>query len=146
MKRKGKTPERDVCTGSSWRNRITARPAKVLPARSSRPVRGRPAPRQETDSRPWPVAALVLVMDPESRLRIDPAVTRVALDLTGMESRVAVLLAEGMSVGQIAAATGRKESTIRSHVKHMFTKHGLSRQVDLVRLVLALAGVPEPRD
>ncbi|MCY4381574.1 MAG: helix-turn-helix transcriptional regulator [Nitrospinae bacterium] len=105
-----------------------------------------PVARQDTDSRPWPVAALVLVMDPESRLRIDPAVTRVALDLTGMESRVAVLLAEGMSVGQIAAATGRKESTIRTHVKHIFTKHGLKRQVDLVRLVLALAGVPEPRD
>ncbi len=41
---------------------------------------------------------------------------------------------------------GRKESTIRTHVKHIFTKHGLTRQVDLVRLVLALAGVPEPRD
>ncbi len=105
-----------------------------------------PVARQETDSRPWPVAALVLVVDPESRLHIDPAVTRVALGLTGMESRVAVLLAEGMSIGQIAAAMGRKESTIRTHVKHMFTKHGLTRQVDLVRLVLALAGVPEPRD
>ena len=56
-----------------------------------------------------------------------------ALGLTGMESRVAVLLAEGMSVRQIAAATGRKESTIRSHVKHIFVKHGLSRQAELVR-------------
>ncbi len=71
---------------------------------------------------------------------------RVALGLTGMESRVAVLLAEGKSVREIATAMGRKESTIRTHVKHMFTKHGLTRQVDLVRLVLALAGVPEPRD
>ncbi len=88
----------------------------------------------------------MLVVDPESRLRIDPAVTRVALGLTGMESRVAVLLAEGKSVREIAAAMGRKESTIRTHVKHIFTKHGLSRQVDLVRLVLALAGIPEPRD
>ena len=45
-----------------------------------------------------------------------------------------------------AWATGRKESTIRTHVKHMFAKHGLSRQIDLVRLVLSLAGVPESRD
>ena len=62
-----------------------------------------------------------------------------------MESRVAVLLAEGMNVREVAAATGRGESTIRSHVKHMFAKHGLSRQADLVRLVLSLAGAPESR-
>ena len=68
-----------------------------------------------------------------------------ALDLTRMESRVAVLLAQGMSVGEVAAATGRKESTIRSHVKHMFTKRGLERQADLVRLVLSLAGAVDAR-
>ena len=43
------------------------------------------------------------------------------------------------------AAMGRGESTIRSHVKHMFAKHGLSRQADLVRLVLAVGGAPESR-
>ena len=42
-------------------------------------------------------------------------------------------------------ATGRGESTIRSHVKEMFAKHGLSRQAELVRLVLSLAGAPESR-
>ena len=62
-----------------------------------------------------------------------------------MESRVAVLLAEGMTVRDVAAAMGRAESTIRSHVKHMFAKHGLSRQADLVRLVLAVGGAPESR-
>ena len=65
---------------------------------------------------------------------------------TEMESRVAVLLAEGMSVREIAEAMGRRESTIRSHVKHMFAKHGLSRQVELVRLVLSLANAPEYGD
>ena len=105
-----------------------------------------PVARQETDSRPWPVAALVLVVDPAGRTRIDPAIVTNALGLTGMESRVAVLLAEGMGVREIASATGRKESTIRTHVKHMFAKLGLSRQVDLVRLVLSLAGAPGSRD
>ncbi len=105
-----------------------------------------PVGRQETDFRVWPVAALVLVVDPASRTRIDPAVAGEALGLTGMESQVAVLLVEGMSVREIAAAMGRKESTIRSHVKHMFAKHGLSRQAELVRLVLSLANVPESRD
>ena len=93
----------------------------------------------------WPVAALVLVVDPASQTRIDPAVAAAALGLTGMESRVAVLLADGMNIRKVAAATGRRESTIRSHVKHMFDKHGLSRQAELVRLVQSLAGAPESR-
>ena len=104
-----------------------------------------PVGREETDLRVWPVAALVLVVDPASQTRIEPAVAAAALGLTRMESQVAVLLAQGMSVREIAAATGRRESTIRSHVKHMFAKHGLSRQVDLVRLVSSLAGSPESR-
>ena len=104
-----------------------------------------PVGRPETDLRVGPIAALVLVADPASRPRIDPAMAAEALRLTGMESRVAVLLAEGMTVREVAAATGRGESTIRSHVKHMFTKHGLSRQADLVRLVLSLGGAPESR-
>ena len=104
------------------------------------PVQGR-----ETDFQGWPVAALVLVADPAGGADIDPGVVGAALDLTGMQSRVAVLLAQGMSVPEIAAATGRRESTIRSHVKHAFARHGLTRQAELVRLVRSLAGTPETR-
>ena len=99
----------------------------------------------ETDLGAWPVAALVLVVDPVRGGCVNPDVASDALGLTRMESRVAVLLARGMSVADIAAATGRQESTIRSHVKHMFTKHGLTRQADLVRLVLSLAGAVDAR-
>ena len=94
------------------------------------PVRGR-----DTVHPAWPAAALVLVVDPARGTRVDPAAIAAALDLTTMESRVAARLADGMSVRDIAAAMGRQQSTIRSHIKHIFTKHGLSRQVDLVRLV-----------
>ena len=89
-----------------------------------------------------PVAALVLVLDPATGTDIDPDVIASALDLTKMESRVAVQLAQGMSVSEIAEAMGRKESTIRSHVKRTFAKHGLSRQAELIRLVRPLVGVP----
>ena len=104
-----------------------------------------PVGPQEAESRMWPVAALVLVVDPATGTRIDPAAAAAALDLTPMESRVAVMLAGGMTVRQIVAATGRKESTIRSHVKHILAKHGFSRQAELVRLVLSLADAPEAR-
>ena len=104
-----------------------------------------PVDRQETDYPAWPAAALVLIVDPAGEAGVDPAAAAAALGLTRTESRVAVLLARGMSVKEIAKATGRKESTIRTHVKHMFAKHGLSRQADLVRLVRSLAGARETR-
>lgn len=103
-----------------------------------------PVGPQESDYPVSPVAALVLVLDPATRVDIDPAVVARAFDLTEMESRVAVQLAQGMSVREIAAAMGRKESTIRSHVKRTFVKHGLSRQAELIRLVRPLAGIPGP--
>ena len=104
-----------------------------------------PVGRRETDARVWPVAALVLVIAPANQTRIDPAVAAAALGLTGMESRVAVLLAGGMSVREVAEATGRLESTIRTHLKHIFAKHSLARQADLVRLVWSLPGSPKSR-
>ena len=104
-----------------------------------------PAGRQEPDYPAWPVAALVLLVDPATRATVDPAVAATALDLTRMESRVAVLMAQGMSVSQIATATDRKESTIRSHVKHMFAKNGLTRQAELMRLVQSLGGTRDAR-
>ena len=119
-----------------------ARRSAVLPPLA---LHVNPVGLQETDFRVWPVAALVLVVDPASGIGIDPGVAAEALGLTLMQSRVAVLLAQGLSVHEIAAATGRKESTIRSHVKRMFARHGLSRQAELVRLVLSLAGAPEAR-
>ena len=123
--------------GSTMVGRSSALPPLVLHVN--------PVSRQESDFHFWPVAALALVVDPASQTRIDPVVAAAALGLMGMESRVAVLLAEGMNVREIAVATGRGESTIRSHVKHIFAKHGLSRQAELVRLVLSLAGAPKPR-
>ncbi|MCY3624038.1 MAG: helix-turn-helix transcriptional regulator [Gammaproteobacteria bacterium] len=95
----------------------------------------------ETDAGAWPVAALVLIPDAAGGCSVAPGTAALALRFTRAESEVAVLLAQGMTVREVAAAMARRESTIRSHVKHMFTKHGLTRQADLVRLVRSLAGV-----
>ena len=99
----------------------------------------------QMDFRPRHVAALVLVVDPARRARIDPKLVMAALDLTPAESQVAAMLAEGKTPRDIAAATGRKESTIRWHMQNIFIKHGISRQVELVRLVSPLADVPLSR-
>ena len=120
--------------GSMIMRRLGALPPLVLHVN--------PVGPQETDYPFSPVAALMLIRDPATGTDIDPAVVAAAFDLTEMESRVAVQLAQGMTVHEIAAAMGRKESTIRSHVKHIFVKHGLSRQAELIRLVRSLVGAP----
>ena len=99
----------------------------------------------EMDFRPRNVAAVALVVDPAIQARIDPELVMATLDLTPAESQVAAMLAEGRTPREIAAATGRRESTIRWHTQKIFVKHGISRQVELVRLVSTLAGVPLSR-
>ena len=100
----------------------------------------------QMDFRPSCVAALVLVVDPMRRARIDPGLLSEALGLTPAQGQVAALLAEGKTVQEIAYATGRKESTIRWHLHHVCHKHGISRQVELVQLVLSLAGITPARN
>ncbi len=92
------------------------------------------------------VAALVLIVDPAARVGVKPALVQRVLGLTPVESEIAVLLAEGRTARQIAAATGRGYGTVRTHVKHMLAKLGVSRQVEVVQLVLALSSFPASRD
>ena len=89
------------------------------------------------------VAALVLVVDPESQARIDPDVIAAALGLSETESRLAAMVASGQDVRAVAAATGRAENTVRWHLQRIFRKQHISSQAELVRRVLAL-GVVSP--
>ncbi len=98
-----------------------------------------------SDIRARRVAALALIVDPGGQTRIDPELAAATLDLTPMESRVTVMLAEGNTVRDIALALGRTENTIRWHMKNIFNKHHISRQFELVQRVLALAGLPDLR-
>ena len=100
-----------------------------------------PVGRRDGDVPPWEVAALVLVVDPYSRLPVDRVLVEAALGLSPAESRVAVLLAEGRTVREVAASTGRSENTIRWHVRQIFAKQGITRLDQLLALVRSLAGV-----
>ena len=99
----------------------------------------------QRDFRPLRVAALVLVVDPVSRARVDASLVSVVLGLTPAESQVAAMLAEGKTVREIAVATDRSEKTIRWHLHQICSKHGISRQVELVQLVLSLVDIPPAR-
>ncbi len=105
-------------------------------------VHVKPATVQEVDYRSLRVAALVLVVDPVSRARFEPALVEAVLGLTPAEAAIAVLLAEGRTLRQIAAATGREYSTIQTHLRHIFAKLGCSRQLEVVQAVAALSNLP----
>ena len=85
------------------------------------------------------VAVLVLLVDPGYEPRIDPAFVAQTLDLTPAESHIAVGLAEGRTVRDMAVMTGRKKETVYWHLKRIYHKLDISRQTDLARLVLSVA-------
>ena len=88
------------------------------------------------------VAALVLVVDPANRGRIDARRVAALLGLTESEARVSALLAEGMKVREIAAETGFQESYVRWLFQQVYGKLGATGQVALVRQVLAVDALP----
>ena len=85
------------------------------------------------------VAALVVIVEPGRQRRVDPDLVARTLELTRPESQVAVWLAEGKSVREMAQATRHTDRAIYWHLQQIYQKQSISRQVDLVRLVLSLA-------
>ena len=81
----------------------------------------------------------------DERLRIDAQLVAERLDLTPAQSRVAVALAEGKTVEDIAREIGRTKSTVRWHLKEINLRLGISTQAQLVRLVLLPQGTVTKR-
>ena len=102
-------------------------------------VQVKPVSVRQVDFGARSVAALVLIVEPGRQTRLDPDLVATTLGLTPAESRVAVWLAEGRTVREIVVATGRKENTIRWHLRQICSKLAISRQADLVRLVLSIS-------
>lgn len=88
------------------------------------------------------VAAVVVVVDPWCPTQLCPEQVARSLRLTPAESRVAVALAEGLTIGQIAEATGKAVHTVRWLVQRALEKTFCSRQAELVRLVLSSSHLP----
>lgn len=102
-------------------------------------VHVKPVNVPQTDYEARHVAALLLIVEPGRQSPVTPEAVAMALELTPAESRVALWLAEGKSVREMAHATGNTEGAIYWHLKRIYRKHSLSGQADLVRLVLSLA-------
>ncbi|HEX2018147.1 MAG TPA: helix-turn-helix transcriptional regulator [Aurantimonas sp.] len=95
-------------------------------------------------------ASNVLVVTPVGRAGA-PSVDIVQglFDLTPAEARVAQGIGSGETVQTLAARFGLSAATVRTQLKSVFSKIGLSRQADLVSLLagLSLPGAPgAPRE
>lgn len=85
---------------------------------------------------------LVFVTDPEAEPRPPEEVLRELYGLTPAEARVTGLLLRGHSVTEAADELEVSRSTVRTHLKRIFSKTGTNRQAELVRLCLrSVAGV-----
>jgi len=89
-----------------------------------------PAPEGET-------AAVLLINDPDHQT-LPSAETVVRLfELTDAEARLALSLTEGHRIEEAAEMLGITVSSARTYLKRIFAKTGITRQAELIRLVLA---------
>jgi DNA-binding CsgD family transcriptional regulator len=81
-------------------------------------------------------AALAVLIDGgEPRLHPDAATIAHALALTDREAAVACLLAEGVTLTDLARRLGMQVGTVRVHLRSVFAKTRTNRQAELVALL-----------
>ena len=100
----------------------------VAPHNSVQPLFGFAGPR---------AAAIVFISDPAQQPAISPEILSALYGLTKAEARLATELAQGRSLDEIADAYHVSKHTLRSQLKSIFSKTGLKRQPDLIRLILS---------
>jgi DNA-binding CsgD family transcriptional regulator len=86
-----------------------------------------------------PGAGLAVLVDVGSSARVtNPGFLRELFGLTPSEAVVAIGIANGMTVDELAGSQGKSIMTVRNQLKSVFAKTGLRRQSDLIRTVNAL--------
>ena len=123
------------------RRRLGGGPAvsRIGATHAARYAGGRPRPRfqEKAASRRWCSSS-----SQAAKQVADPRDVAAALGLTLAESRVACSTVDGATAREIAATTGRRESTVRELLKRVHVKLGISRRADLVRAVLSIGAIP----
>ena len=87
---------------------------------------------------PLAPACVILVRDPMRNLSDGFSQLRQVFALTGQEAKVALGVAEGRGLADVARNMGLSTLTVRNHLQRVFAKTGVNRQAELTRLVTAL--------
>jgi DNA-binding CsgD family transcriptional regulator len=85
-----------------------------------------------------PLANLI-VADPDRRMEAPADLLRRVFDLTPAESVVLERLVHGLTLQEIADASGTSRNTVRNQLHIVFEKTGTNRQSELIKLVLSTA-------
>lgn len=85
--------------------------------------------------------ALVFFHDPGEKTAIDPMIVAETFLLTPAETRVAIALASGYTIADVALDRGVAVATVRAQLRSLFEKTGTHRQSELVRLVTTMPGL-----
>lgn len=90
--------------------------------------------------------AALLMIWPTKPKAPTPLLLRQVFGLSQAEAQVGELLAQNHSAQEIAQLRSVGESTVRSHIKSIFHKARVNRQVDLARLLTELSMVDGSAD
>lgn len=117
--------EGDVSRGLSLTKRSGARSLGIV----VRPV------DNTSPSSAGPLVAIYL-RDSDIAPKVESEFVRQIFDLTPAEAAVTHRLAAGLSLEDAAASLAISRNTARAHLRSIFSKSGITRQTELVRLVL----------
>ncbi|GAB5505888.1 MAG: hypothetical protein Rhirs2KO_10510 [Rhizobiaceae bacterium] len=88
-----------------------------------------------------PASVAVYIRDPEANSEVEGELVRQLFDLTPAEAAVARRLTAGLTLEDAAASLAISRNTARAHLRSIFSKSGITRQTELVRLMLNSAAV-----
>ena len=107
----------------------------------------KPAPQPRYLNEQHIPGIVVFISDPDRHTAMAPAALAKLFALTPAEAAFAVLLGDGLTLDEAAAEQSIARNTARAHLRSIFAKTGVSRQTQLVRLIvtsLAQLGSSEP--
>ena len=96
----------------------------------------RPVPVSEWAEGQSSPCVAVFVSDPQQQESASQQLLSELFQLTPAESRLAIKLARGLSLAQLSEEQNISQHTARAQLKSVFAKTGVTRQAELVRLVL----------
>jgi DNA-binding CsgD family transcriptional regulator len=87
---------------------------------------------------------MLLVTDPDKSVNFPDDMLRALYNLSPAETEIANGLLMGYSTEEMASLRRVSPGTVRQQIKSMMSKTGTSRQIEMVRLFMALPRVPGP--
>jgi DNA-binding CsgD family transcriptional regulator/PAS domain-containing protein len=78
---------------------------------------------------------MLCIGDPVGEINISEEILRGLFGFTASEATVAAIVANGLSVQDAAERLGVSITTVRAHIRAIFSKTGVSRQSELVHLI-----------